>query len=95
MPRKTQLPRIDDYVWLAEAGRVFVTHSLQLAARPQGAPARLAKLGAEKQRAFSEGLLAAGWQILQGAPPRRIARAAMAPVKGRVRSNARRLSGGW
>jgi hypothetical protein len=90
MPRK----KIDNLAWLAEAGWVFMMHSAQLWAAPASAGARLAALGAEKQRAFAEGAIKAGAAALRGATPDAIARAAMAPAQRRVRANARKLRKG-
>lgn len=90
MPRKRPTP---SHAWLAEAGWVFLMHSAQLLARPGGAGARLAALGAEKQRAFAEGAAKAALAALRGAGPAAVAQAAIAPARRRVRANARKLKG--
>ncbi len=82
------------YSWFAEAGWVFMMHSAQLMADPAGASARLATLGAEKQKAFAEGAVNATVAAMRGANPDRIARVAMAPVRRRVRANAAKIQKG-
>lgn len=82
------------YAWFAEAGWVFAMHSAQLWADPAKASARLATLGAEKQRAFAEGAMKATAAALRGAAPDTIAKAAMAPARRRVRANARKIQKG-
>jgi hypothetical protein len=79
------------YAWFAEAGWVFMMHSARLLADPSKAGARLAALGAEKQRAFAEGAIKAGAAALRGAKPDMIAKAAMAPARRRVRANAKKI----
>ncbi len=92
MPRKTLNP-FAPYAWLAEAGWVFMMHSAQLWADPK-ASARLAALGAEKQKAFAQGAIRASAAALRGSSPEVIAKAAMAPARRRVRANARKLQKG-
>lgn len=82
------------YAWFAEAGWVFAMHSAQLWADPAIASARLAALGAEKQKAFSEGAIKASAAAMRGASPDAIAKAAMAPARRRVRANARKIQKG-
>jgi len=91
--RKTKNP-FAAYAWLAEAGWVFMMHSARMLADPGRARARLAALGAEKQRAFAEGVIKAGTVALRGARPAGIAKAAMAPARRRVRANARKIRKG-
>jgi len=93
MPRRTIANPFAPYAWFAEAGWVFVMHSAKLWSDPAGAGARLAALAAEKQKAFAEGAAKAGAAVLQGARPDIIAKAAMAPVRRRVRANARKIQG--
>ncbi|ONG58021.1 hypothetical protein BKE38_03635 [Pseudoroseomonas deserti] len=81
-------------VWLAEAGFVFLAHSVQLWANPARAAARLTHLAAEKQKAFAEGAVKAGLAAARGAAPQAIAEAAVAPARRRVRANARKLTKG-
>jgi hypothetical protein len=88
--RKTKDP-FAAYAWLAEAGWVFMMHSARLLADPGRARARLAALGAEKQKAFAAGAIKAGAAALRGAKPASIAKAAMAPARRRVRVNARKI----
>jgi hypothetical protein len=88
--RKTKNP-FAAYAWLAEAGWVFMMHSARMLADPAKASARLAALGAEKQKAFAEGAIRAGAAALRGAKPAGIAKAAMAPARRRVRVNARKI----
>ncbi|MCW8088082.1 hypothetical protein OF850_21015 [Roseococcus sp. MDT2-1-1] len=92
MARKTLNP-FAPYAWLAEAGWVFMRHSAQLWVDPR-ASARLAALGAEKQKAFAQGTLEAGLAAMRGSSPEVIAKAAMAPARRRVRANARKLQKG-
>ena len=92
MPR-TRLHPFAPYTWLAEAGWVFMMHSAQLWTDPK-ASARLAALGAEKQKAFAQGAFEASAAALRGAGPEAIAKAAMAPARRRVRANARKLQKG-
>ena len=82
------------YAWFAEAGWVFAMHSAQLWADPARASARLATLGAEKQKAFAEGAMKATAAAMRGATPDTIARVAMAPVRRSVRANAMKLQKG-
>lgn len=79
------------YAWFAEAGWVFAMHSAQLWADPARASARLAALGAEKNKAFAAGALKANAAALRGAKPDTIVKAALAPARRRVRSNAKKL----
>ncbi len=80
------------YAWLAEAGWVFGVHSAQLWAEPAKAGARLAALGAEKQKAFAEGAVKAGAAAMVGSVPEVVLAAALAPSRKRVRANARKLA---
>ena len=69
-------------------------HSAQLWADPVGASARLTALGAEKQKAFTEGAMRAGAAAMRGASPETVAKLAMAPARRRVRANARKIRNG-
>lgn len=91
MARKSIANPLAPYAWFAEAGWVFWMHSARLWADPARAGARLAELGAEKQRAFVEGAFKAGSAALAGASPELVAQAALAPARRRVRANARKI----
>jgi len=69
-------------------------HSIQLWANPAKASARMATLWAEKQKAFAEGTMNATTAAMRGATPDTIAKAGMAPVRRRVRANARKIQKG-
>ena len=94
MRRKNIANPFAAYAWFAEAGWVFAMHSAQLWADPAKASARLAALGAEKQKAFAEGAIKASTAALRGATPEAVAKAAMAPARRRVRANARKIHKG-
>lgn len=94
MARKPTANPFAAYAWLAEASWVFAMHSAQLWANPAEANARLASLWTEKQRAFAEGALKASAATMRGAKPDSVAKAAMAPVRRRVRANAKKLRKG-
>jgi hypothetical protein len=94
MARKTLTHPFIAYAWFAEAGWVFTLHSAQLWANPTQVSARLAALAAEKHKAFGEGAMKASIAASRGASPDTIAKAAMAPVRRRVRANAKRLKKG-
>jgi hypothetical protein len=82
------------YAWLAwQAGWVFTLRSAQLWTEPAGAAAALAEMAEEKQRAFAEGAIAAGRAVLAGSRPDLVAAAALGPVRRRVASNHRQLTG--
>ncbi|WP_424811615.1 hypothetical protein [Roseococcus sp. YIM B11640] len=81
------------HAWLAEAGWVFLMHSARLWAEPASAGQRLAVLAAEKQIAFAQGMAGALTAAARGSGPRTVAEAAVAPVRRRVRANARKLRG--
>lgn len=89
MARKRPNP-LSAHAWLAEAGWVFLMHSARLWTDPRAA-ARLAALGAEKQKAFAEAAFQGTAAALRGSGPDAVARAAMAPIRRRVRANARKL----
>ncbi|MBR0662133.1 hypothetical protein [Neoroseomonas oryzicola] len=82
------------YAWFAEAGWVFMMHSVRILADPARASARLAALGAEKRKAFAEGAIKASAAALRGAELQIIAKKAMAPARRRVRANAARIRKG-
>lgn len=94
MARKPPSNPFSAYAWLAEAGWVFMAHSAQLWADPAKASARLAGLAIEKQRAAAAGMMEAGLTAMRGGGPDAGAKAAMAPVRRRVRANAKRLQKG-
>ena len=94
MARKYIANPLAAYAWFAEAGWVFAMHSAQLWADPAKASARLAALGAEKQKAFAEGTMKATAAAMRGATPDTIARVAMAPARRSMRANARKLREG-
>ncbi len=94
MARKNIANPFAAYAWFAEAGWVFAMHSAQLWANPAKATARLTALGAEKQRALTEGAINATAAALRGAAPETIAKAAMAPARRRVRANAKKIQKG-
>jgi hypothetical protein len=91
MARKTPPNPFAAHAWFLEAGWVFMMHSAQLMTDPARATAKLAALGAEKQRAFAEGAIQAGAAMLRGARPDLVAQAAMAPARRRVRANSRKI----
>lgn len=74
-----------------QAGLVFTTRSLELWTEPAQAQARLAGYALEKQRAFVEGMAAAGTAAMAGATAEAVASAALGPARKRVRANARAL----
>ncbi|HYZ34106.1 MAG TPA: hypothetical protein VE684_17680 [Crenalkalicoccus sp.] len=77
------------FAW--EAGVVFTMRSLELWAEPAEAQARLAEYAMEKQQAFATAALKAGEAAMIGAAPAAVLSAAVAPVRRRVRANARAL----
>ncbi len=91
MARKTPPNPFAAHAWFLEAGWVFMMHSVQLVTDPARATTRLAALGAEKQRAFTEGAIQASAAMLRGARPDLVAQAALAPVRRRVRANSRKI----
>jgi hypothetical protein len=81
------------YALLAwQAGWVFTLRSAQLWAEPATATAELARMAAEKQRAFAAGAVAAGRAALDGARPDLVAAAALGPARRRVAANLRQLT---
>jgi hypothetical protein len=94
MNRKNFANPFAPYTWLVEAGWVFAMHSAQLWANPAKANARLAALGAEKQRAFAEAAMKAGTATMRGAPADAILNAAMTPIRRRVRANVTKIRKG-
>lgn len=80
------------FAW--EAGCVFTLRSMQLWAEPAKAQARLTAYALEKQRAFAEGMAAAGRASLAGADAPAVMAAALAPAHRRVRANAKKLAKG-
>lgn len=80
------------FAW--QAGCVFTLRSVQLWTEPARAQARLTAYALEKQRAFTQGMTAAGRAHLAGADAAAVAAAALAPARRRVRANARKLAKG-
>ena len=78
------------FAW--QAGWVFTLRSMQLGTDPVGASAALAEMGAEKQKAFTDGAFAAGRAVLAGARPDLVAAAALRPARRRVSANMRALN---
>lgn len=75
--------------FLAEAQAVMLRRGLALWADPLGAAPALWRLAAEKQGAFAEGAVAAGFAAAAGRSPEAIAAAALRPARRRVRRNLR------
>ena len=94
MARKSIANPFAAYAWFMEAGWVFAMHSAQPWADPARASARLAALGAEKQKAFAEGAVKASAAAMRGATPDTVAKVALAPARRRVRANARKIQKG-
>jgi len=80
------------FAW--QAGWVFTLRSLDLMTHPAGAGAELARMALEKQRAATEGWLAAGRAAIRGEAPAAILAAAARPVRRRVSANLRALRRG-
>jgi N-acyl-D-aspartate/D-glutamate deacylase len=81
------------YALLAwQAGWVFTIRSAQLWAEPATAAAELARMAAEKQRAFAAGALAASKAAMAGTRPDLVAAMALAPARRRVAANLRQLT---
>ena len=78
------------FAW--QAGWVFALRSAELWTEPTKAQARLTEYALEKQKAFAEGAVKAGFAAMDGAAPGVVAAAALAPSRKRVRANARKLS---
>ena len=77
-----------------QAGFVFTLRSMQLWAEPAKAGAQLTEFVLEKQRAFVQGMAAAGKASLAGADAPAVFAAALGPAQRRVRANALKLIGG-
>jgi hypothetical protein len=84
------LTPFDAWRFLAEAQSVMLRRSLALWAEPESAGPALARMVAEKQRAFVDGAIAAGFELARGAHPAAVAAAAIRPTRSRVRRNLRR-----
>jgi hypothetical protein len=84
------LTPFDAWRFLAEAQSVMLRRSLALLAEPHAAGPALARMAAEKQRAFLDGAIAAGFAAARGAHPGAVAAAALRPARSRVRRNLRR-----
>ncbi len=80
----------DAWRFLAEAQTVMIRRSLALWADPQAAGPALARMAAEKQRAFLDGTIAAGFAAARGEHPGAVAAAALRPARRSVRRNTRR-----
>ncbi len=77
------------FAW--QAGWVFTLRSMQLATDPVQAASTLTAMMAEKQKAFTDGAIAAGAAMMQGAMPDAVAAAALRPAQRRVSANMRAL----
>jgi hypothetical protein len=84
------LTAFDAWRFLAEAQSVMLRRSLALWAEPHAAGPALARMAAEKQRAFLDGAIAAGFAAARGEHPAAVAAAAMRPARSKVRRNTRR-----
>ncbi|MBR0679662.1 antifreeze protein [Roseomonas eburnea] len=73
--------------FFAEAQTVMLRRSFALWAEPHNAGPALARMVVEKQHAFAQGALAAGFAIARGAEPAAVAAAALRPARQRVRRN--------
>ncbi len=78
------------FAW--QTGWVFALRSAELWTEPAKAQARLTEYALEKQKAFAEGAVKAGFAAMDGAAPAAVAAAALAPSRKRVRANARKLA---
>jgi hypothetical protein len=78
------------FAW--QTGWVFALRSAELWTEPAKAQARLTEYALEKQKAFAEGAVKAGFAVMDGAAPAIVAAAALAPSRKRVRANARKLA---
>jgi len=83
------LTPFDAWRFLAEAQSVMLRRSLALLAEPESAGPALARMVAEKQRAFVDGAIAASFAAASGAHPAAVAAAAVRPARSRVRRNLR------
>jgi hypothetical protein len=77
------------FAW--QSGWVFALRSAQLALQPGTAAGSLADMVAEKQRAFADGMMAAGKAAMLGSRPDVVAAAALRPSRRRVAANLRQL----
>jgi hypothetical protein len=84
------LTAFDAWRLLAEAQAVMLRRSLALWAEPHAAGPALARMAAEKQRAFLDGAIAAGFAAARGEHPAAVAAAALRPARRRLRRNTRR-----
>ncbi|HEY4254489.1 MAG TPA: hypothetical protein VGM87_25025 [Roseomonas sp.] len=85
----------DDFARFAwQAGTVFALRSWDLTQNPGQASFRLSEMVIEKQRAFTEGAVAAWWAVMLGSRPDVVADAALRPARRRVSANHRRLMRG-
>jgi len=77
------------FAW--QSSWVFALRSMQLMMQPDTAAGSLAEMVAEKQRAFADGMMAAGKAAMMGARPDVVAAAALRPSRRRVSANLRQL----
>ena len=77
-----------------QAGWVFTLRSMDLWAKPEGAGEELTRMALEKQKAFTDGLFAAGRAAMAGAGPEAVMAAAARPAQRRVSANLRTLRRG-
>ncbi len=79
----------DTWRFLTEAQSVMLRRSLALLAEPHMAVPALARMAMEKHAAFSEGAVAAGEALANGAMPDAVIAAALRPARRQVRRNMR------
>lgn len=79
------------FAW--QASVVFTMRSAQLWADPATASTALTGMALEKQKAFSDGVMAASKLAMTGAGAGAVAAAALKPAQTRVSANVRRLTG--
>lgn len=77
------------YAW--QTGWVFALRSAALLSKPDSAGAELTRMALEKQRAFTEGWIAAGQAAIRGENPAAVMAAAAHPARRRVSANLRSL----
>lgn len=66
---------------------MMLRRSIALWTEPHNAVPALARMAAEKQRAFTEGAFAAGRAVARGEVPSAVVAAALRPARRRVRRN--------
>jgi hypothetical protein len=77
------------FAW--QAGWVFALRSARLWTEPATAAGSLAKMALEKQKAFADGMMAAGRAAIRGADAHGVAAAALRPARRRVSANVKAL----